>query len=64
MSTRRGWIRSGPRCATALRDLRDTVGTIRRIDAPPGELHVRVSQPEGLPEAVAAVRALASRWSA
>jgi preprotein translocase subunit SecD len=40
-------------------DLRDTVGTIRRVDAPPGELHVRVSQPEGLVQAVAAVRALA-----
>jgi preprotein translocase subunit SecD len=48
-----------PEVRDALRDLRDTVGTIRRIDAPPGELHVRVSQPEGLPEAVAAVRALA-----
>jgi preprotein translocase subunit SecD len=48
-----------PEVRDALRDLRDTVGTIRRIDAPPGELHVRVSQPEGLAEAVAAVRALA-----
>jgi preprotein translocase subunit SecD len=42
-----------------LRGLRDTIGTIRRVDAPTGELHVRVSQPEGLPQAVAAVRALA-----
>jgi protein-export membrane protein SecD len=39
-----------PEVRDALRDLRDTVGTIRRIDAPPGELHVRVSQPEGLPD--------------
>jgi hypothetical protein len=38
-----------PEVRDALRDLRDTVGTIRRIDAPPGELHVRVSQPEGWP---------------
>jgi preprotein translocase subunit SecD len=48
-----------PEVRDALRDLRDTVGTIRREDAPPGELRVRVSQPEGLAEAVAAVRALA-----
>jgi preprotein translocase subunit SecD len=48
-----------PEVRDALRDLRDTVGTIRRVDAPPGELHVRVSQPEGLVQAVAAVRALA-----
>jgi preprotein translocase subunit SecD len=48
-----------PEVRDELRELRDTVGTIRRIDAPPGELHVRVSQPEGLPAAVAAVRALA-----
>src|SRR6056297_4173863 len=48
-----------PEVRDALRDLRETIGTIRRIDAPPGELHVRVSQPEGLSEAVAAVRALA-----
>jgi preprotein translocase subunit SecD len=47
-----------PEVRDALRDLRDTVGTIRRIDAPPGELHVRVSQPEGLAEAVAA----SARW--
>jgi preprotein translocase subunit SecD len=37
-----------PEVRDELRELRDTVGTIRRIDAPPGELHVRVSQPEGL----------------
>jgi preprotein translocase subunit SecD len=48
-----------PEVRDELRDLRDTVGTIRRVDAPPGELHVRVSQPEGLAQAVAAVRALA-----
>jgi preprotein translocase subunit SecD len=48
-----------PEVRDELRELRGTIGTIRRTDAPPGELHVRVSQPEGLPEAVAAVRALA-----
>ncbi|MBY6202320.1 protein translocase subunit SecD [Maritalea mobilis] len=47
-----------PEVRDTLRDLRDTVGTIRRQDAPLGELHVRVSQPEGLAEAVAAVRGL------
>ena len=48
-----------PEVRDALRDLRDTVGTIRRQDAQPGELRVAVSRPEGLPEAVAAVRQLA-----
>lgn len=48
-----------PEVRDALRDLRDTVGTIRRQDAQPGELRVAVSLPEGLPEAVAAVRQLA-----
>ena len=48
-----------PEVRDALRDLRDTVGTIRRIDAEPGTLQVRISQPEGMAEAVAAVRALA-----
>ncbi|MDG4649156.1 protein translocase subunit SecD [Roseibacterium sp. SDUM158017] len=47
-----------PEVRDSLRELRATVGTIRRVDAPPGELHVRVSQPEGLAEAVSAVRAL------
>jgi preprotein translocase subunit YajC len=53
-----------PEVRDALRDLRDTVGTIRRIDAPPGELHVRVSQPEGLAGGRGRVRALARRSSA
>jgi len=48
-----------PEVRDTLRDLRDTVGTIRRQNAPLGELHVRVSQPEGLTQAVAAVRGLA-----
>ena len=49
-----------PDVRDALRDARDQVGTIRRQDAPPGELHVRISQPEGIAAAVAAVRELAT----
>jgi preprotein translocase subunit SecD len=48
-----------PDVRDALRDLRDEVGTIRRQDAPVGELHVRISEPGGLAAAVAAVRDLA-----
>ncbi|MBF9044670.1 protein translocase subunit SecD [Rhodobacterales bacterium HKCCE4037] len=47
-----------PEVRDTLRDLRDTVGTIRRIDADPGLLQVRISQPEGMSAAVAAVRDL------
>ena len=48
-----------PEVRDALRDVRDVVGTIRRIDAAPGSLQVRISQPEGMATAVEAVRALA-----
>jgi preprotein translocase subunit SecD len=48
-----------PEVRDALREERETVGTIRRQDAPAGELRVRISQPEGMAQAVAAVRALA-----
>ncbi|MBL4629280.1 MAG: protein translocase subunit SecD [Roseicyclus sp.] len=48
-----------PGVRDALREARDTVGPIRRIDAEPGLLQVRISQPEGLAAAVAAVRVLA-----
>lgn len=48
-----------PGVRDALREIRDVVGTIRRIDAEPGLLQVRISQPEGMAAAVAAVRALA-----
>ncbi|QXT39237.1 protein translocase subunit SecD [Gymnodinialimonas ceratoperidinii] len=47
-----------PEVRDALRDERDTVGTIRRIDAEDGLLQVRISQPEGMAAAVAAVREL------
>jgi preprotein translocase subunit SecD len=49
-----------PEVRDALREARDQVGTIRRQDAPPGELHVRISQPDGIAAAVAAVRRLAT----
>lgn len=48
-----------PEVRDALREERDTVGTIRRQDAAAGELRVRISQPEGMPAALAAVRELA-----
>lgn len=47
-----------PQVRDALRDERDTVGTIRRQDSPSDELHVRISQPDGMTAALAAVRAL------
>ncbi|AJE46339.1 protein translocase subunit SecD [Celeribacter indicus] len=49
-----------PEVRDALRDLRDQIGTIRRVDAPAGELRVRVSRPEGMEAALSAVRALGS----
>ena len=49
-----------PETRDALRDLRDTVGTIRRQDGPPDELQVRISRPEGLQAAVDAVRDLSA----
>lgn len=49
-----------PEVRDKLRELRDTVGTIRRQDAAGGELRVRISRPEGMTAAIAAVRELAS----
>ena len=48
-----------PEVRDVLRDKRDTVGTIRRIEGQPGELHVRIGEASGMAEAVAAVRDLA-----
>jgi len=48
-----------PEVRDVLRDLRDSVGTIRRIDGTTGELHVRIERPGAMAEAVAAVRELA-----
>ena len=48
-----------PELRDALRAERDTVGTIRRVDSDiPGELRVRISQPEGLARAVEVARDL------
>ncbi|MEM9344770.1 MAG: protein translocase subunit SecD [Pseudomonadota bacterium] len=43
----------------ALRDERQTVGTIRRQDSEGSELRIRISQPEGMATAISTVRALA-----
>jgi preprotein translocase subunit SecD len=38
-----------------LRDLRDEVGTVRRMDSPPNELRIRIGRPEGMQAALGAV---------
>ncbi|MCC6007910.1 MAG: protein translocase subunit SecD [Rhodobacteraceae bacterium] len=47
-----------PDVRDALRDVRDRVGAIRRIDSGPDELRVRISEPDGMAAALQAVRAL------
>ncbi|TDL78131.1 protein translocase subunit SecD [Palleronia sediminis] len=47
-----------PALRDGLRDARDTVGTIRRIDEGGAELRVRISRPEGLPRALEIARGL------
>ncbi len=47
-----------PEVRDALRDLRGAVGTVRRVPVEDGTLRVRASEPAGMAEAVAAVRAL------
>jgi len=49
-----------PQVRDALRDMRDQVGSVRRLDAPPGTLRMTVSTPAGMPAALEAVRALAT----
>ncbi|MFK5996630.1 MAG: protein translocase subunit SecD [Rhodobacterales bacterium] len=49
-----------PQVRDALRAKRDIVGTIRRQDGGDAELRVRISKPEGLQAALAAVREVAS----
>ena len=48
-----------PEVRDALRDERETVGTIRRQTSPPDELRVRISQAEGMGRALEVVRGLA-----
>jgi preprotein translocase subunit SecD len=47
-----------PSVRDTLRDQRDTVGTIRRVDAPAGELRIRVGEAAGMQAALASVRDL------
>ncbi|WP_417247743.1 protein translocase subunit SecD [Celeribacter sp.] len=49
-----------PEVRDSLRGLRDEIGTIRRLDAPKGQLRVRISEADGMASALAAVRDLAS----
>ncbi|SDI17692.1 protein translocase subunit SecD [Aliiruegeria lutimaris] len=41
-----------PEVRDALREKRDTVGAIRRVDGPAGELHVKIANPEARAEAI------------
>ncbi|MES2664983.1 MAG: protein translocase subunit SecD [Pseudomonadota bacterium] len=49
-----------PEVRDKLRDLRDQVGNVRRQPSPDGVLRVSVSEPAGLPAALAAVQSLAT----
>jgi len=48
-----------PEVRDALRDARDTVGTIRLQDSAPDELRIRIGNPEAIDEAVSLVRGIA-----
>ncbi len=48
-----------PGVRDALRDVRDQVGNVRREPSVPGVLRVAISNPDGMPAALEAVRALA-----
>ncbi len=47
-----------PEVRDALREKRDTVGTIRRVETTPGELRVRIGESSGMNDAIEAVFAL------
>ncbi|MEL7215082.1 MAG: protein translocase subunit SecD [Pseudomonadota bacterium] len=47
-----------PEVLSILRPLRDQVGTVRRQDAPAGELLVRIGNPDGMEAALAALRVM------
>ncbi|WP_419186982.1 protein translocase subunit SecD [Candidatus Halocynthiibacter alkanivorans] len=49
-----------PEVRDALKEVRATAGTVRRQDGADGVLRVRISRPEGLADALAAVRELAT----
>ncbi len=44
-----------PELRDRLRDLRDQVGAVRRLDGPPEELRIRIGEPAGMEAALAAV---------
>ena len=48
-----------PEIRDSLRGERETIGTIRLQPSPSDEVHVRISQPEGMPRALEIVRGLA-----
>ncbi|AEI93993.1 protein translocase subunit SecD [Roseobacter litoralis] len=48
-----------PEIRDSLRPERETIGTIRLQPSPSDEVHVRISQPEGMPRALEIVRGLA-----
>ncbi len=47
-----------PEVRNILRENKDLVGTIRRQDSPPGELRVKIGNPEAMPKALDIVRTL------
>ena len=49
-----------PDVRDALRDLRDKIGNVRRQPSVPGVLRLTISKPEGMADAVAAIKALAT----
>lgn len=49
-----------PEVRDALRDVRETVGNVRRQPSVPGVLRLAISKPEGIEAALAAVKALAT----
>ena len=49
-----------PELRNALRAERATIGTIRRREAPAGELHVQISNPDGMVKAMEVARSLTS----
>ncbi|MGL6210645.1 MAG: protein translocase subunit SecD [Paracoccaceae bacterium] len=49
-----------PQVRDALREVRDTAGSIRRAPSPPDVLRVTISNPDGMAQAVEAVQAIAN----
>ncbi|NDW33427.1 protein translocase subunit SecD [Salipiger sp. PrR007] len=49
-----------PELRDALRELRAQVGTLRRVDAPTGELRISISEPQGMDAALQAARGFAT----